>query len=139
MKTRLSPRTFAFFLACFTNATRAAPIGEFEQAVDVGKIALPGSSEFLAGKGQYRLTGSSLNMWAKEDAFQFLHKKLLGDLSFTMDVAWEGAAIPATGLVASWGAVTRTITGKVTNNSGVGMSGVFMTRTSGSNVVSAQI
>jgi TolB protein len=27
-------------------------------------------------------------MWAKENALHFLHKKLSGNLSFTMDVAW---------------------------------------------------
>jgi hypothetical protein len=69
----------------------AASLGEFEQAADVGKISLPGSSEFVSAQGQYRITGSGHNLWGKEDAFQFLYKKLPGDLSFTMDVAWEGA------------------------------------------------
>ena len=72
-------------------AAQAAPVGEFDQSTDVGKISLPGSAEFLAATGQYRITGSGLNMWAKEDAFQFLHQKLSGDLAFTMDVAWPAA------------------------------------------------
>ncbi len=67
---------------------RAAPLGEFDQAADIGRISLPGSSEFLPATGMYRITGSGANMWFKEDAFQFLYKKLSGDLSFTMDVAW---------------------------------------------------
>jgi hypothetical protein len=66
----------------------AAPVGEFDRAADVGKIALPGSSEFISATGTYRITGSGANMWAREDAFQFLYKKLSGDLSFTMDVTW---------------------------------------------------
>ena len=69
-------------------ALQAAPVGEFEQSTDIGKITVAGSAEFLPATRQYRLTGSGLNMWAKEDAFHFLHKKLSGDLSFTMDVAW---------------------------------------------------
>jgi len=80
----------AFGLGLATG-THAASFGTFEQATDVGKITLPGSSEFSPDKGQYRITGSGANMWAKEDAFQFLSKQLTGDLSFTMDVAWEGA------------------------------------------------
>jgi TolB protein len=70
---------------------RAASLGDFAQATDVGKIARPGSAEFVPAKGQYRITGSGANIWGKEDAFQFLWKELSGDLAFTMDVAWEGA------------------------------------------------
>ncbi|MCX6952865.1 MAG: hypothetical protein NTV51_11975 [Verrucomicrobia bacterium] len=87
-------RALAVLLFCCALCTavpaRAANLGEFEQATDVGKIALPGSSTFDPATGQYRLTGSGANMWAKEDAFQFLWKKLSGDLSFTMDVTWVG-------------------------------------------------
>ena len=85
-------RTFTILLSCTTLAAtpwlRAAQVGEFEHAVDVGKIAVPGSSEYIAATKSYRITGSGANMWAKEDAFQFLYKKLSGDLSLTMDVAW---------------------------------------------------
>ena len=76
-------------LAAIASAA-TAPVGEFEQATDVGKISLAGSSEFSATKRQYRITGSGANMWAKEDAFQFLWKKLSGDLVFSIDVAWDG-------------------------------------------------
>lgn len=81
----------AWLLLSAPAALRAAPIGEFDQATDVGKISLPGSAEFLPVTGTYRITGSGANMWFKEDAFQFLHKKLSGDLSLTMDVAWPVA------------------------------------------------
>jgi hypothetical protein len=67
----------------------AAPIGIFNQATDVGKIDLKGSSVFIADKDQYRITGSGKNIWFSEDAFQFLHKKVSGDLVFSMDVGWE--------------------------------------------------
>jgi hypothetical protein len=66
----------------------AAPIGDFDQAVAIGKITLPGAAGFLPATAQYRITGSGANMWAKEDALHFLYKKLSRDLSFTMDVAW---------------------------------------------------
>lgn len=90
------PATFRFpravFLAGLALSTllslRAAGLGEFEHAADIGRIALPGSAEFLPVTREYRITGSGANMWFKEDAFQFLYKKLSGDLSFTMDVAW---------------------------------------------------
>lgn len=77
---------------CFVLLTaaglHAGPLGEFEHADDVGKIALAGSSEFVAASGQYRITGSGANIWGREDAFQFLWKELSGDLEFTMDVTW---------------------------------------------------
>ena len=88
-------RTLAIFcsgLALFGPATlRASAIGEFDHSIDVGKISIPGSAEFLAATGTYRITGSGANMWFKEDAFHFLYKKLSGDLSFTIDVAWPAA------------------------------------------------
>jgi len=64
--------------------------GEFTEAADVGKIDIKGRSEFLPEKNQYRITGSGANIWAKEDAFQFLWKKVSGDLAFSMDVEWVG-------------------------------------------------
>lgn len=88
-------RAIAVLLSCLALALPAAsgatPLGGFEHAVDVGKITLPGSAEFLPATGTYRITGSGANMWFKEDAFHFLYKKLSGDLSITMDVAWPAA------------------------------------------------
>jgi len=68
----------------------AASLGQFEGATDVGKIELKGSSEFLPDAGQYRISGSGANIWAKEDAFQFLWKKTAGDLVLSMDAEWVG-------------------------------------------------
>jgi len=85
-----TPTAITTCLAALLTALSAAPIGIFEQSDDVGKISLKGSSEFLADKGQYRITGSGKNIWLAEDAFQFLSKKLSGDLVFSMDVGWDG-------------------------------------------------
>ncbi|MCX7047836.1 MAG: hypothetical protein NTX50_20415 [Candidatus Sumerlaeota bacterium] len=68
----------------------AVGVGEFESAVDVGAIDLPGAAEFIPDKAQYRITGSGANIWGKEDAFQFVWRKLSGDLVFSMDVEWIG-------------------------------------------------
>ena len=72
-------------------SAQAASLGLFESATDIGKIDLKGSSEFLADKATYRITGSGKNMWFNEDAGQFLSKKHTGDLVFSMDAGWEGA------------------------------------------------
>jgi hypothetical protein len=55
-----------------------------------GKIQLPGSAEFLPDKARYRIQGSGANIWASEDAFQFVWKKVSGDLVFSMGVEWVG-------------------------------------------------
>jgi TolB protein len=71
-------------------AESSRKLGDFTSNSDVGQIKLPGSSEFLPDKAQYRIQGSGANIWAKEDAFQFLWKKTAGDLVFRMDVDWVG-------------------------------------------------
>jgi Tol biopolymer transport system component len=75
---------------CGGLSARAQSIGIFESAADVGKIEVKGSSAFLPDQAKYRVTGSGANIWAKEDAFQFLHKKISGDLQFSMEVEWVG-------------------------------------------------
>jgi len=65
-------------------------LGEFEQATDVGKVDIPGKSAFIPGKNQYRITGNGANIWYKEDAFQFLSRRLSGDIVFTMEIDWIG-------------------------------------------------
>ena len=62
---------------------RGASLGDFEAATDVGKIDRQGSSEFLPDQSQYRIAGSGANIWGKEDAFQYLWKKVSGDLHGT--------------------------------------------------------
>jgi hypothetical protein len=83
----------AVMLACqaTSHPIHAVELGVFENSTDVGQIELKGSAEYLADQAQYRLSGSGKNMWFTEDAFQFLSKKLSGDLVFSMDVSWEGA------------------------------------------------
>jgi TolB protein len=68
----------------------AAAVGEFESAADVGKVDLKGSAEYDAAKAQYKVTGSGENMWKNADAFQFVSRKMSGDIVFTMDVEWIG-------------------------------------------------
>ena len=73
-----------------TVSLHAAAVGEFEGAADVGNVELPGRAEFIADNAQYRVTGSGANIWKQEDAFQFVSRKVSGDLVFRMDVEWVG-------------------------------------------------
>jgi len=72
------------------SAEPSSNLNDFEHSGDIGQIKLPGSAEFLSERAQYRILGSGANLWAQEDAFQFLWRKTSGDLVFSMDVDWVG-------------------------------------------------
>lgn len=65
-----------------------APVGLFEDHGDVGTVLHPGSVEYDASRQSYTLTGSGENMWYAADAFQFVWKKVSGDITLTADVSF---------------------------------------------------
>jgi TolB protein len=65
--------------------------GIFESNTDVGVTPQKGSVAYDDAKGEYRITGGGANIWAAADAFQFLWKRISGDISLTADVHFEGA------------------------------------------------
>jgi TolB protein len=67
--------------------TAAAGPGIFEGQTDIGTVLHPGSAEFDAAKKTYTVTGSGDNMWAAEDDFHFVWKKVTGDVTLTADVS----------------------------------------------------
>ena len=69
-------------------ATPAAPLGVFEEHGDVGTVLHPGSVEYDASTETYTLTGSGENMWFAADAFQFVWKKISGDVTLTADISF---------------------------------------------------
>ncbi len=68
----------------------ASRIGIFDGHGDVGTVLHPGSVEYDAGKQTYTVTGSGENMWFGSDAFQFVWKKVEGDVSLAADVTFLG-------------------------------------------------
>jgi TolB protein len=62
--------------------------GDFDGSTDVGQVERAGAAAF--GKGEYRITGSGANMWGSVDAFQFVWKKVPGDVELSAEVNWEG-------------------------------------------------
>ncbi len=71
-------------------SARAHPLllGHFEERGDVGTVLHPGSVQYDAAKQTYTITGSGDNMWAAADAFQFVWKKMSGDVTLTADIAF---------------------------------------------------
>ena len=65
-------------------------LGAFTNSGDVGNPAKKGSAEFDAAKGQYRLTGSGVNMWAKDDQFQYVWREMSGNFTVTTTMEFLG-------------------------------------------------
>ncbi|HEX3996517.1 MAG TPA: hypothetical protein VHX39_35560, partial [Acetobacteraceae bacterium] len=70
--------------------TQPAKIGIFEDHQDVGTVLHAGSARFDSATGTYTVAGSGENMWFGTDDFQFVWKKLSGDVAISADIAFVG-------------------------------------------------
>ena len=66
-------------------------LGVFTNSGDVGGPAMKGSTGFNAG--QYRITGSGANIWARQDQFQYVWREMTGNFTVmaTMHFLGKGA------------------------------------------------
>jgi len=71
-------------------AAPTTPLGLFEDHADVGAVGLAGSVVFDPARAAYRVTGGGDNMWVQHDAFQFVWKRVSGDVALAADLAWIG-------------------------------------------------
>jgi len=71
--------------------TTTTPIGIFDGQTDVGSAIIPGSASYDAGAKQYILHSAGYNVWYQRDEFQFLWKKLSGDVSLAGTVSFPDA------------------------------------------------
>jgi len=76
-----------------SSAQAAAPAGIFESHGDVGTVLHPGSVEYDAAKHSYTIAGSGENMWFGSDAFQFVWKKMSGDVTLAADISFLGKGV----------------------------------------------
>jgi TolB protein len=76
---------FSSFLAVGQSAT---PVGMFEGHDDVGSVLHPGSVQYDQTAHSYTISGSGENMWFAADAFQFVWKKMSGDVTLTADISF---------------------------------------------------
>jgi TolB protein len=67
---------------------RKTPLGIFEDHNDVGTVLHPGSVTYDAANHTYAISGSGENMWFATDAFQFVWKKISGDVTLTADIGF---------------------------------------------------
>ena len=66
----------------------ATAVGIFEDHTDVGTVLHAGSVVYDAAKRTYTIAGSGENMWSVADAFQFVWKKMSGDVTLTADIGF---------------------------------------------------
>jgi hypothetical protein len=57
--------------------------GSFTSSDDVGDPAIKGAAEFDATTGQYKITGSGSDIWAKADQFHYVWREFSGDFAVT--------------------------------------------------------
>ena len=65
-----------------------APIGIFEGQSDIGSALLPGSASYDAGTKQYTINSAGYNVWYQRDEFQYLWKKMSGDVSLAANISF---------------------------------------------------
>src|SRR3954454_5402251 len=63
-------------------------LGIFSHSGDVGNPAIKGSVQF--SNGQYRISGSGANIWAKQDQFQYVWREITGNFTVTASVRFMG-------------------------------------------------
>jgi len=89
---RMKPAAFmaAFALLGMSVLAQTAEtkIGLFESHGDVGMVLHEGSAKHDASKETYTLTGSGENIWSAADAFQFVWKKVSGDVALAADISF---------------------------------------------------
>lgn len=73
----------------------SAQVGSMEGSSDVGDTPRKGAVQFDAASNSYRVTGGGANMWARQDAFHFVWRRVTGDVSISADVRFEGAGAVA--------------------------------------------
>ena len=67
---------------------QTAAVGLFDGHGDVGTVLHAGSVEYDTAKHTYTVVGSGENMWLAADAFQFVWKRISGDVTLTADISF---------------------------------------------------
>jgi TolB protein len=65
-------------------------LGVFTNSGDVGGPAIKGAAAFNATNGQYRITGSGANIWAKQDQFQYVWREMAGNFTVAATLHFLG-------------------------------------------------
>lgn len=81
-----NPDVLKLFFTCLLAASALAQngkLGSFTNSDDVGAPPLKGAAEFDASTGQYKITGSGADIWAKADQFHYVWREISGNFAVT--------------------------------------------------------
>ncbi len=78
----------AFMCGACAAQSASGSLGVFEGHSDVGTVLHAGSVDYDSAKRAYTISGSGENMWFAADAFQFVWKKVSGDVTLTADIGF---------------------------------------------------
>ena len=83
----------AVFCILAASAAFAQPsaLGIFSGSTDVGDPPLKGSAEFDATTGEYKITGTGADIWARADQFHYAWREVPGDFSLAATVRFLSA------------------------------------------------
>ncbi len=85
------PTIRALFLLGLLSAAafaQSSTLGLFTNSADIGSPAIKGSAEFA--DGQYRITGSGINIWGKHDQFRYIWREITGNFTVTATLRFLG-------------------------------------------------
>lgn len=74
-----------------------APVGIFEDHLDIGNPKMNGDASYDATTQVYSLKGGGANIWFNKDEFHFVYKKIKGDFILTADFEFTGDTAGAVG------------------------------------------
>src|SRR3984893_4529130 len=81
---------FLLILSSVAATGQQNPVGIFEGHTDVGTNVKPGSATYIPETGQYVISGAGYNVWADHDEFQFVWKKMRGDVIISTKAEFLG-------------------------------------------------
>jgi TolB protein len=70
-------------LFAFSAFAQTGKLGSFTNSDDVGAPPLKGAAEFDSSTGQYKITGSGSDIWAKADQFHYVWREMSGNFAVT--------------------------------------------------------
>jgi len=75
-------------LSCHASLWAQGKVGIFDDHADVGTVLARGSVDYDGAQKTYTIAGSGENMWLAQDAFQFVWKKISGNVTLTADISF---------------------------------------------------
>jgi TolB protein len=70
-------------LVVASTSAQTGTFGAFTGADDVGASPIKGSTEFSPSTGEYKVTGSGTDIWARADQFHYLWREISGNFTIT--------------------------------------------------------